>query len=75
MFNWSPCIVVDQPHGAENRNLSGKGMCKTNIYHNCADGEAAKKFFLSGPATKAFTPRLGGHRNFFFRLKIAGNGF
>ena len=40
--------------------------------------EAAKKsYFLSGPATKAFTPPPLGlvAIGFFFHLKIAENGF
>ena len=49
-------------------------------YGLCDDSlrvDAKKSSFLSGQATKAFTPppRLSGYRNFFFRLKIAGNGF
>ena len=56
--------------------------CKTQHY-GVASGlvrEAAKKkknLFLVDMSTKAFTPppRLSGHLDFFFRLKIAGNGF
>ena len=36
-------------------------------------GKPQKKFFFSGPATKALTPpplELGGHRNFFFFLVL-----
>ena len=85
MFNWSPCTsastlslpIIDHLRPS----YSFTPLNQLNGYWLSKLREATKKvLFFSGPATKAFnppphSPRLSGHRNFFFRLKIVWNGF